>query len=51
MPHTPLTWLDETDFARYALRVELAPRRYRVQSLFLEPDPDTQFMLERLLPE
>ncbi|MER8042906.1 Imm21 family immunity protein [Streptomyces sp. NPDC094032] len=34
-----------------AVRVELPVRRYRVQSLVVEPDPDTQFMLERLLPE
>ncbi|MFD4321445.1 hypothetical protein [Streptomyces sp. NPDC058548] len=34
-----------------ALRVELPPGRYRVQSLIIDPDPDTQFMLERLLPE
>ncbi|MFD3997493.1 Imm21 family immunity protein [Streptomyces sp. NPDC058583] len=34
-----------------ALRVELPPGRYRVQSLTIDPDPDTQFMLERLLPE
>ncbi|MEU8761065.1 Imm21 family immunity protein [Streptomyces sp. NPDC048659] len=32
------------------LRVELDPGRYRVQSLVVEPDPDTQFMLERLVP-
>ncbi|MFD7068017.1 Imm21 family immunity protein [Streptomyces sp. NPDC059913] len=34
-----------------ALRVELSPGRYRVQSLIVDPDPKTQFMLERLLPE
>lgn len=34
-----------------ALRVELPPGRYRVQSLTVDPDPHTQFMLERLLPE
>ncbi|GGR21196.1 hypothetical protein GCM10010282_11570 [Streptomyces roseolus] len=34
-----------------ALRVELSPGRYRVQSLIVDPDPNTQFMLERLLPE
>ncbi|GGU86921.1 hypothetical protein GCM10010275_23400 [Streptomyces litmocidini] len=34
-----------------ALRVELSPGRYRVQSLVVDPDPETQFMLERLLPE
>ncbi|MFD5766192.1 Imm21 family immunity protein [Streptomyces sp. NPDC127049] len=34
-----------------ALRVELPPGRYRVQSLIVDPDHKTQFMLERLLPE
>ncbi|MFC8794110.1 Imm21 family immunity protein [Streptomyces cinereoruber] len=34
-----------------ALRVEVPPGRYRVQSLVVDPDPNTQFMLERLLPE
>ncbi|MFE0699853.1 Imm21 family immunity protein [Streptomyces sp. NPDC058872] len=34
-----------------ALRVELAPGRYRVQSLTVEPAPDTRFVLDRLLPE
>ncbi|MFB7513141.1 Imm21 family immunity protein [Streptomyces sp. NPDC056144] len=34
-----------------ALHVELPPGRYRVQSLTVEPDPHTQFMLQRLLPE
>ncbi|MEV4949271.1 Imm21 family immunity protein [Streptomyces sp. NPDC053755] len=34
-----------------ALRVELSPGRYRVQSLIIDPDPRTRFMLERLLPE
>ncbi|MEU2182109.1 Imm21 family immunity protein [Streptomyces thermolilacinus] len=34
-----------------ALRVELPPGRYRVQSLIIDPDPNTQFMLERLLSE
>ncbi|WP_306326198.1 Imm21 family immunity protein [Streptomyces venezuelae] len=34
-----------------ALRVELSPGRYRVQSLIVDPDPKTQYMLERLLPE
>ncbi|MFE1576595.1 hypothetical protein [Streptomyces fradiae] len=34
-----------------ALRVRLPSRRYRVQSLTVAPDPDTEFRLERLLPE
>ncbi|MFF2571755.1 Imm21 family immunity protein [Streptomyces sp. NPDC058084] len=34
-----------------ALRVELPPGRYRVQSLTIDPDPKTRFLLERLLPE
>ncbi|KOG06828.1 hypothetical protein ADK34_41485 [Streptomyces viridochromogenes] len=34
-----------------ALRVELPPRRYHVQSLTIDPDPETRFMLDRLLPE
>ncbi|WP_189829680.1 Imm21 family immunity protein [Streptomyces zaomyceticus] len=34
-----------------ALRVELPPGRYRVQSLTIDPDPNTRFMLDRLLPE
>ncbi|WP_435057211.1 hypothetical protein [Streptomyces sp. bgisy060] len=34
-----------------ALRVKLPPGRYRVQSLAIEPAPDTRFMLDRLLPE
>ncbi|MFI6448902.1 hypothetical protein [Kitasatospora sp. NPDC050543] len=33
------------------LRLELPSRRYRVQSLIIDPDAETQFMLERLLPE
>ncbi|MGA5493123.1 Imm21 family immunity protein [Streptomyces cinereoruber] len=33
------------------LRVELPRRRYRVRSLVVEPDPETQLVLERLLPE
>ncbi|MEU0399424.1 hypothetical protein ABZ318_04100 [Streptomyces sp. NPDC006197] len=33
-----------------ALRVELPPSRYRVQSLTVDPDPKTRFRLERLLP-
>ncbi|MGW4777237.1 Imm21 family immunity protein [Streptomyces filamentosus] len=33
------------------LRVELPAGRYRVQSLTVDPDATTQFMLERLLPE
>ncbi|MFD8639530.1 Imm21 family immunity protein [Streptomyces zaomyceticus] len=34
-----------------ALRVELPAGRYRVQSLTVDPDPNTRFMLDRLLPE
>ncbi|MFD5922693.1 Imm21 family immunity protein [Kitasatospora sp. NPDC058201] len=33
------------------IRVELPSGRYRVQSLIIDPDPETQWMLERLLPE
>ncbi|MGY3336434.1 hypothetical protein ACVW0K_002533 [Streptomyces filamentosus] len=33
------------------LRVELPAGRYRVQSLIVDPDATTQFMLERLLPQ
>lgn len=32
------------------LRVEVPSGRYLVQSLLVEPDPDTRFMLERLSP-
>ncbi|MFE6225143.1 Imm21 family immunity protein [Streptomyces sp. NPDC057854] len=34
-----------------AFRVELPSGRCRVQSLTIDPDPNTQFMLDRLLPE
>lgn len=34
-----------------AFRVELPSGRYRVQSLTIDPDPNSQFMLDRLLPE
>ncbi|MFF0476443.1 Imm21 family immunity protein [Streptomyces sp. NPDC004284] len=43
--------LRDTQRPAEALRVELPPGRYRVQSLVVDPDPNTQFMLDRLLPE
>ncbi|MFJ7065563.1 Imm21 family immunity protein [Streptomyces sp. NPDC101115] len=43
--------LRDTQQPAEALRVELSPGRYRVQSLIIDPDPNSQFMLERLLPE
>ncbi|MFJ2786178.1 MULTISPECIES: Imm21 family immunity protein [unclassified Streptomyces] len=43
--------LRDTQRQAEALRVELLPGHYQVQSLTIDPDPTTQFMLDRLLPE
>ncbi|MEU8538415.1 Imm21 family immunity protein [Streptomyces sp. NPDC048717] len=43
--------LRDADGPAEAIRVELPPRRYRVQSLIVDSDPMSRFMLERLLAE
>ncbi|MFI5527603.1 Imm21 family immunity protein [Kitasatospora sp. NPDC051853] len=42
--------LDDTEQQPELIRLELPAGRYRVQSLLLEPDPESSFQLERLLP-
>ncbi|MGW2400096.1 Imm21 family immunity protein [Kitasatospora sp. NPDC001664] len=42
--------LDETQQSPELVRIELPAGRYLVQSLLVEPDPESAFYLERLLP-
>lgn len=42
--------LDEAQQSPELIRLELPTGRYLVQSLLFEPDPDSEFYLERLVP-